>query len=447
MYTGQGARRVFRFSNASAKRTWFGAHIALACALALSACTNTDSSAQDEPAGEAAPNITESSTTTSETSTTLATFTVPPTTTPTTISQREFLDQAEPLAPGMPIFVSDDGYLTVGVDFDQEFDNTYTSARSPDGESWTFEPIDGFPDRSLLLDLVETSDGFAALVETRFERPALLTSTDLVSWQREEIPLVPGRPRAIAVSGDQIAVVVGRSEPVIITGLTGGPFTATPAPFEAWSSGDTFTGGEAGFLSAHARVQSDTPGVLFSTDGAAWSPISPLDEQFVSTVDDLRYQDAALFEESISLAVTWAVIGAANSPALASYWISSDLGASWSTSDIPAGFEISSVTTHVGEAGYAVQVVGDGSSTTLEYGTWFSSDGQDWRIIDFFEAPKDTANFPEGTTIDSRRLLAGVGDDSLLIRVFVREIVAGPPLNGLVVSQDLGGFLERIPAR
>ena len=167
----------------------------------------------------------------------------------------------------------------------------------------------------------------------------------------------------------------------------------------------------------------------------------------MSTVDDLRYQDAVLFEESISLAVTWAGIGAVNSPALVSYWISSDLGASWSTSDIPAGFEISSVTTHVGEAGFAVQVVGDSSSTTLEYETWFSSDGQDWRIIDFFEAPKDTANFPEGTTIDSRRLLAGVGVDSLLIRVFVREIVAGPPLNGLVVSQDLGGLLERIPAR
>ena len=442
-------RRIERRTNRSEKRGWRGAPTGLALTVLLTACSATDSPTQAEPAPGSTSTEPETESTTSQTdgeaprTTSAPTSTQPPpTTTPTTTSVDPFsrspfedlLSRAQPLDQGKGITISDSGFVATG-----SVPGGYGIGRSTDGETWTFEEISGLPESTRsVVDVVETSTGFVALIETEFQRAALLTSSDLVAWRREAIPDVLGRPEAFAISRDQVAIVLQHDpglrprDVTIIAGPIGGPYTAAPAPFNSWEFEDTFIGSPGGFLAASNEVvisdderrfsRSGPISVLWSADGVSWQSISPIEELPATSVS------AAMHGDGIVLAV--------NRAGTTSVWISNDMGASWSESEIQVGAAL--VTARAGEAGYAVQTLDEASHQDFEL--WFSPDGDVWTLADTWEMrdrPTEPGFFAAGL-----RSLAGVGEDFVSIRVDVFGYTTFD--SDLGTGSFYGSFLERL---
>ena len=417
--------------------------IASACLLVLVSCSSADSSPQREAAGVASETTSTTSgvstTSIANTTTTTVSDTTTTTTTTTTVFSPESVqgDDLTELAARVfnPIVNYDSEYVSAqeaGRDLDADFE----VVRSVDGETWTTEPISGWPESaSLVVALAETDEGLAVLTETRFDRAALLTTTDLVNWQRESIPDLPGRPRTLAVSeGRLVFALVDQAESVtIVSGPIGGPFTGGTLPFELGSRGQLVALDQGALLLTADKLVVFVPWA----DLSAWMVVSPglpagtPIEVFGVAVD----ADGILYAASAS-----------------SLWESADLGETWTESAIPTDLvEIDAANIFRSDAAVVVELGVDGridrsTGVTRALRTrevWHLPNSGEWTLLQTWENPANAFEYPEGVTTDAWPSVQALNEESLSFRWDVLEFANSG--SDLASQSPHGAFLQKLP--
>ena len=421
------------------------AGVALFCVLTLAACSGDETSSavgQPEAASTTvAPSAAESSTSTIRT----PTSTDAPTTSPTTTTPEFVLahdptldDRSVPIDFDHPIAVVDGEFIAVAANYGSG-DPVFHLWRSTNGADWTSEPVVGWPEGArFAVDLVETSDGFAALVEVD-SSSVLLTSTDLVTWREEFSPQAELRPLALAASGDQIVALV-RSSSRAITGTLGDSVSGSDFPF---SSPDGALSGTDEFF-IYSLNEAGRGEVAISDDGAIWSSISPTGPEAINTLH------ASADERTILVSASRAETSDGETTNTTLVWVSTDEGATWRESEVPTTLESVQFTeTQVSESGFAVRLTHRSDDLIFSSEVWFSPDAETWNLIDtsqvtnqFYDEPGFDHDLSEGPFIYSSRDLLSIGEDSVAIRVDVWGLYSLG--NDFQNGGPRGGFVEQI---
>ena len=422
-----------------------------AVAFVLSACSSAarPSNASASSSTESSPqetttiaNAVATTTTTTEAPSTTTSTTVAPD--PTQLSDEQLFERAGPFVDHIPLSAVGDEFVGVFGDFDNGVLNDYLLARFTNRQTWTTEQVTGWPESyDLTVDQQPTDEGLATLISTEFRRAALLTSTDGSEWQREALPDVFGEPRALASSGEQLAVLIvdDSADPPAISissGPVGGPFVNTPFLFDLPGSFDIpFVADDGGIF------------VTAITDRGRSIVSLPWNDLSTGTIVDPEGEGLDVLDMVVAPDGTLYVVTDDT------LWATSDRGESWDQSAIPTELSPVEGARVVAESnGLAVQLTSQEVERTEEtvivlqpHEVWHRPIEDDWTLTRNWTTfdPQEPFSYPAGErSVDAFPALHSIDDEHISIRWDVRTISIDDS-GTLGSGGSAGSFFEQIP--